>query len=176
MGYVIVRAKGPEAEFAIMSDFRAALRTYRRWLVSYLAESGDDFAREHLTLLDYAGDRLQGRVIEYRAPRHGTDGQITHVFVLGVLGWPRIWRLPPPQNIDRHWGELVRWLTQPSGAFELRGNGEEWRIFWLDRRSEGAFATSRAYSSAAEAAAELAFIAAAYKAHPPIGIRRDGAR
>lgn len=176
MDYVIVRADGPEAEFTIASDFNDALRTYRSWLTAYLTETGDEFAREHLAYLAHAGDRLRGRAIEYRAPHYGPDGQITQVFVLGALGWPTIWHLPPPQSIDRHWGRTIRRLTQPWGAFELRVDGEEWRIFWLDPRFEGAFAASRAYTSAAEAAADLAFIDAAHQAQPPTGVRRDEAR
>ncbi|MFB9832846.1 hypothetical protein [Actinoallomurus acaciae] len=140
------------------------------------AVSTGPFAQEHLAYLDHAGDRLRGRAIEYRAPHYGADGQITQVFVLGTLGWPTIWRLPPPQNIDRHRGRPVRRLTRPWGAFELRDDGAEWRIFWLDRRHEDAWAASRAYSSAAEAAAELAFIEASHRAHPPTGVHHAGAR
>jgi hypothetical protein len=100
------------------------------------------------------------------------------VFVLGALAWPTIWRLPPPQNIGRDWGKTIRRLTQPWGAFELRSDGQEWRIFWLDTRSENAFATTRAYTSATEAAADLAFIDAASRRHPsphPVtGAHHDG--
>jgi hypothetical protein len=178
MDYVIVRASGPDAEFTITSDYDDALRTYRSWLAAYLAETGDEFAREHLASLSNAGDRLQGRAIEYRAAHYSTTGQITQVFTLGVLGWPAIWRLPPPQNIGRGWGKTIRRLTQPWGVFELRCDGSEWRIFWLDSRYEAAFATTPAYTSAAEAAADLAFIDAARRQHPSshraIGAHHDG--
>lgn len=166
MDYVIVRASGPDAEFTITSDYDDALGTYRSWLAAYLAESGDELARAHLVRLGKAGDRLRGRVIEYRAPYEGITGQTTQVFVLGVLGWPAIWRLPPPQNIGRDWGTTIRRLTQPWGVFELRCDGPEWRIFWLDSRYEDAFATTRVYTSAAEAAADMAFIDAAWRRHP----------
>jgi len=178
MNYVIVRANGPEAKFTITSDYDDALRTYRSWLVAYLAETGDELAREHLARLSYSRGRLQGRVIEYRAPYAGINGQITQVFVLGVLAWPAIWRLPPPQAIGRDWGKTIHRLTRPWGAFELRCAGLEWRIFWLDTRSENAFATTRAYTSAAEAAADLAFVDAASRGRhaPPAvtGVRHEG--
>jgi hypothetical protein len=180
MDYVIVRANGPEAEFSITSDFNEALGTYRGWLTAYLDETGDEFAREQLDRLDHAGNRLRGGVIEFRAPRYGADGTITRVLALGVLGWPAIWRLPPPQNIARDWGRIIRRLDQPWGVVELRGDGQKWRLFWVDARFEDAFATSRIYTSAAEAAANLAFIDAAWRRHtsphPETRVRRDGGK
>jgi hypothetical protein len=81
------------------------------------------------------------------------------VFVLGVLAWPTAWRLPP-EDVDRDWGKTVRRLTRPEGTYQLRTDGEAWRILWLDARSEAAITTSRAYRVAAEAAAEFAFLEA----------------
>jgi hypothetical protein len=166
MDYVIVRANGPDTEFTITSDYHDALAIYRRWLAAYLEQTGDELAREHLDNLGNPGDRRRGGAIEYRAPYAGITGQITQVFVVGVLGWPAIWRLPPPQNIGRDWGRTIRRLTQPWGVFELRSDGQEWRIFWLDSRYPDAFATTGPYSSAAEAAADLTFIDAARRGHP----------
>jgi hypothetical protein len=169
MDYVIVRASGSDADYVITADYDDALRRYRRWLAAYLAETGDQFAREHLDHLSAAVNRLDGQAIHYRSPRYGSSARTERVFALCALAWPRIWQLPPPTGIGRDWGRTVRRLTGPAGVYELRTNGTGWRIFWLDARSEAAFATTGTYPAAAEAAADLAFIDAARRSRtsPP---------
>lgn len=159
MDYVIVQATGTDADYTVTTDFDDALRTYQSWLTTYLAQTGDERARRYLDRLNGAGHDLRGQVIEYRSPRSDHSASTGRVFVLGVLAWPAAWRLPP-RGVDRNWGTAVRELIRPEGSYELRTDGEVWRILWLDARSEAACTTSRPYRVAAEAAAEFAFLEA----------------
>ena len=165
MDYVIVRAKGSDATYIITADYKDAVRTYQRWLAAYVNKTGDKYARAHLIHLRQNADALRGQPIEYRSCRYGDDASTDQIFVLGVLAWPKIWRLPP-EHMGRDWGRPVRRLADTNGTFELRTDGQEWRILWLDGRSEAAFTTSRSYARAAEAAAVFAFIDAALEGLP----------
>jgi hypothetical protein len=166
MRYVIVHATGSDYSYAIAGDFTDGLRTYTDWLTEYADATSDETAHCQLQPLNRPDTFRRGQVIEYRS-HHDTHTLVDvlpeHVLVLGPLEWPTDWRVPP-DTVTPEWGRTVHHLDHPCGAFELRSDGEIWRIFWTDKRSPDAYSITRAYTHVAEASTAFAFIDA-YLAH-----------